>query len=77
MNTNLPVATSPQPIEKGSVVKYKDGWCRVTAKFKNTVNLGGIFNEKLYHKGVPLSEVFEDHDAWYEQWTQSETYKSM
>lgn len=65
------------PVVKGSVVKYQDGWVRVTARFKHTVNLGGIFNGKIYHKHVPLGEVFEDHDAWYKNWQESETYKSM
>ena len=66
-----------KPIEKGTVVKYKDGYLRVTAKFKNSVNLGAIFGGKLYHKGVPLAEVTEAHDEWYAIWEQSETYKSM
>jgi len=71
------VTTTPKEITKGSVVKYKDGYVRVTAKFKNTVNLGGIFNGKLYHKGIPLSEVVEAHDEWYEGWTKSESYQCM
>jgi hypothetical protein len=66
-----------KPVQKGSVVRYKDGWVRVTAKYKHTVNLGGIFNGKIYHKNVPIGEVFEDHDAWYANWQQSETYMSM
>lgn len=65
------------PIVKGSVVKYKDGYQRVTALFKNTANIGGIFNGKIYHKGVPLSELTEAHDEWYKEWQQSETYQSM
>lgn len=67
----------PNPIEKTSVVRYKDGYYRVSAKFKNTVNLSGIFSSYIHHKKVPLSEVTEAHDEWYEKWTQSETYKSM
>jgi hypothetical protein len=66
-----------KPIEVGSVVRYKEGWCKVTRKTRNTVNLGGIFNGKIYHKGVPLDEVYEDHDAWYANWQESETYKCM
>jgi hypothetical protein len=66
-----------EPIVKGSVVKYKDGWMEVTAKFKNHVNLGHIFYGRTTIKKVPLSEVTEDKDAWYKRWSESETYKSM
>ena len=65
------------PIVKGSIVKYQDGWMEVTAKFKNHVNLGSIFRGKTSIKKVPLDRVTEDRDAWYEQWTKSETYQSM
>lgn len=65
------------PIVKGTVVHYKEGWMQVTAKFKNTVNLGHIFHGKTTIKQVPLSEVYEDHDAWYATWEKSETYQCM
>lgn len=65
------------PIVKGSVVRYKDGWMEVTAKFKNHVNLGHIFYGRTKIKKVPLSEVTEDRDSWYEKWTKSEAYQSM
>lgn len=71
------VTPTPKPIEKGTVVKYATGYLRVTAKFKNSVNLGGIFNGRVYHKHVPLSEVVEAHEEWYAAWQQSETYQSM
>lgn len=64
-------------ITKGSIVKYKDGHMEVTAKFKNHVNLGPIFYGRTKIKKVPLSEVTEDRDAWYEEWTKSEAYQSM
>ena len=76
-NEPVPTVNVPNEITKGTVVRYKDGHMRVTAKFKNTVNLGGIFAGKTSIKGVPLSEVVEDHEAWYESWTKSETYQSM
>jgi hypothetical protein len=65
------------PIEKGSVVKYKHGWMQVTACFKHHVNLGHIFHRKTVIKKVPLNEVFEDKDAWHAEWTKSESYQSM
>jgi hypothetical protein len=66
-----------KPITKGTVVKYKDGWMEVTARFKNHVNLGPIFYGRTKIKRVPLSEVKEDHDSWYEAWSKSEAYQSM
>ena len=65
------------PIEKGSVVLYKNGWMEVTARFNKHVNLGHIFHGKTVIKKVPLTEVVEDRDAWYEMWSKSETYQSM
>ena len=65
-------------ITKSSIVKYKDGWYRVSALFSKTVNLCGIFNtDKIYYKGVSIDEVIEDEDNWYKNWQQSETYKCM
>jgi hypothetical protein len=64
-------------ITKGSVVRYKNSWMEVTAAFKRHVNLGHIFHGKTTIKKVPLSEVYEDHDAWHKEWEQSDTYKCM
>jgi len=64
-------------MNKGTVVRYKDGWMEVRAVFKNTVNLGPIFHRKTTIKGVPKSEVKPDHDEWYKVWSKSETYTSM
>lgn len=71
------LSQKPKPIQKASIVAYKEGYCRVTALFKNSVNLGGIFNDRIYYKNVPLSEVREAHDEWYAKWQESETYKCM
>jgi hypothetical protein len=64
-------------IQKGTVVRYKTGWMKVTAKFKNSVNLGPIFGSKTTIKKVQLFEVFPDHQNWYNRWSESETYKCM
>lgn len=64
-------------IEKASVVKYKGGYYRISALFKTTANLTGVFTGKIYHKKVPLTELNEAHDEWYAKWQESETYKSM
>jgi hypothetical protein len=67
----------PRPLQKGDVVKYKDGHCRIKSLFKTHATLCGVFGGRIYAKKVPLTELKEDHDAWYEEWTQSETYKCM
>jgi hypothetical protein len=64
-------------IQKHSVVLYNGLWHRVTACFKNTVNLGGIFSKKTRLKGIPKSEVKEDYDNWSKAWSKSESYQSM
>jgi hypothetical protein len=45
--------------------------------FKNTVNLGPIFGGKTTLKSVPINEVKEDYQGWYDLWRQSETYRCM
>ena len=70
-------------IKQGSIVSYinptsnRPGWFRVTRVTKTTVNLGSIFGNTIHHKSVPISQVKEDEANWYQQWTSSETYKSM
>ena len=64
-------------IKKGSIVAYKDGTFRVTARFAKSVNLGAVFGGHIYHKGVPVDQVRENYDEWYEAWTKSETYRCM
>jgi hypothetical protein len=59
------------------VVLYNNSWYAVRAVFKTTVNLGSVFGSRTTVKGVPINEVKPDHDAWYQNWTQSETYKCM
>lgn len=64
-------------IVKGSIVKYQDGFYRVSRKNTNSVNLAGVFTSYIHHKSVPINEVVEAHDEWHTEWTQSETYMSM
>ncbi len=68
-------------IVKGSVVHYKEGWMRVTAVFKDHVNLGPIFGGRGRFSGIikniPLSEVYEDHNNWYAYWQTTEQYQCM
>lgn len=64
-------------IVKGSIVKYNDGWYRVTSLRGSKVNLGAVFGGPIYHKGLDVGCVVEDEAAWYARWQQSETYQSM
>jgi hypothetical protein len=64
-------------LHKGSVVKYKTGWMRVRAVFKDRVNLGHVFGGKTVEKNVPISEVTPDHENWLAAWEKTESYQSM
>jgi len=64
-------------INIGSIVKYQNGYYKVTRCTKATVNLGSIFGSHIYHKGINKSEVTEAAAEWHERWSQSETYKCM
>jgi len=64
-------------MEKGTIVKYDGGFYRITRETKNTVNLGAVFGNHIYWKGIPKSEVTEAAEEFNEYWTNSETYKSM
>ena len=68
-------------IKKGSIVNYNNRWMKVTALFKDSVNLGPVWGGRNGFsgivKGVPLSSVREDGEAWRKNWERSETYQSM
>jgi hypothetical protein len=64
-------------IKVGSIVSFQGGYFRVTKVTKNTVNLGSIFGNSVYYKGVLKELVKEDETSWYANWQQSETYMSM
>lgn len=66
-------------LHKGTVVHYKEGWVQVMSvnMCRQTVNIGGIFTNRIYEKDVPVHAVYEDHDAWFAAWQKSETYQSM
>ena len=71
-NTNTMVE-----IKVGTIVSFMGGYFRVTKVTKNTVNLGSIFGNSVYYKGVLKELVKEDEASWYANWQQSETYMSM
>ena len=46
-------------MEKGTIVKYDGGFYRITRETKNTVNLGAVFGNHIYWKGIPKSEEWK------------------
>ena len=74
-------------INKGSVVKFVNpdklnkttGYLIVTSLRGGKANLGPIFGngKTIYFKGIPVTDLVECHDEWYDKWTNSETYKCM
>jgi hypothetical protein len=66
-----------KPVVKGSIVTYKNGWYRVSALRGGKVNLKSVFYDKLYFQRIPVEDVTEDYDDWFEHWSKSETYQSM
>ena len=69
--------TMQKQIDTGSIVKYQAGFYRVRKATRNTVNLGSIFGNTLYHKSISRTQVEEAYQEWHDIWVQSETYKSM
>ena len=67
-------------IKVGSIVSIKDGYgvyYRVTSYRGSKVNLGSIFGKTIYHKGVPVENVYENEKEWYRKWSKSESYMCM
>jgi hypothetical protein len=72
-----PLTVNQTPIAKGSIVKFNQGWCRVTRVTKNTVNLGPIFGRGTTDKYVPIDLVTEDSTGFYVYWSTTDAYRSM
>jgi hypothetical protein len=76
-------------IQKGSIVSVKEnvldkngkvipkGFMQVTSIRGGKVNLGGIMNGKIYHKGIPIECVYESSAEWWDRYSKSESYMSM
>ena len=66
-------------IKTGSIVSLKNekGYYRVTSYRGGKVNLGSVFGKTIYHKGVPVENVYENENEWYTKWSQSESYMCM
>ena len=64
-------------IKKDSIVAYGEGYYSVSARYRVSVNLKGVFGGPIRHKCVPISLVTEAYDEFYAHWSQSETYRCM
>ena len=67
-------------IKVGSIVSIKNGYggfYKITSRRNGKVNLGSIFGKTIYHKGVPVENVFENEKEWYRKWSKSESYICM
>lgn len=64
-------------IKIGTVIEYQGGFYRVTRLTKNTANLGSVFGNTIYYKGIQRNEIVEASDAFHKKWEQSESYQCM
>jgi hypothetical protein len=79
-------------IKKGSIIKFQhtaphswkegktrtyEAWGRITRITKTTVNVGGVWGGRIFAKQVPISEVTECAEEFYDNWRNSETYRCM
>ena len=62
---------------KGAIVKFGNEFVRVSSHRAGKVNLAGVFNGKIYYKGIPEAEVMEAAAEFYDYWSKSETYMCM
>ena len=62
---------------KFAVVKFQEGFYRVTSHRGGKVNLGRVFGGRIYYKGIPEADVVEAHDEFYDYWSKSESYMCM
>jgi hypothetical protein len=69
--------TTTNPILTGMIVLFEGGWYRVTKATKNKVNLGAAWGGRVYHKGIDITLVQEDGNAFYENWRKSDSYQCM
>ena len=70
-------AQEQNPIQAGNIVKYLDGNYRVTSVRGGKVNLGSVFGNQIYYKGIPMSDVVENGAEFMDTWSKSETYMCM
>lgn len=54
-------------VRQGMITRINSKWA----------NIGSIFGGRVTDKKVPLTELTESADQFYERWRQSETYRCM
>lgn len=58
-----------------TVDKYVTG--KITRLTSEWANIGGAWSGKVFAKKVPLTELIECGEEFYDNWTKSETYRCM
>tara|TARA_R110000744_G_scaffold377910_1_gene493409 strand:+ start:468 stop:704 length:237 start_codon:yes stop_codon:yes gene_type:complete len=78
------MSNTTEAIKKGSIVKYIGnpeerlrGFYKVSFATKGKVNLKSVWGNKIYYKGISKSEVVEAQEEHWENFSKSETYRSM
>ena len=64
-------------VMKSAVVKFQEGFYRVTSHMGGKVNLCGVWGGRILAKGIPEAEVVEAYEEFYAKWSQSESYICM
>lgn len=62
---------------KSAVVKFQEGFYRVTSHRGGKVNLSGVWGGRIIAKGIPEAEVVEAYEEFYDYWSKSESYMCM
>ena len=62
---------------KSAIVKFEGGFYRVSSHRGGKVNLAGVWNGRIYEKGIPEANVVEAADEFYDYWSKSESYMCM
>ena len=58
-------------------IKGKSGYYKVTSYRGGKVNLGSVIGRCIYHKGILVENVYENGEAFYDNWSKSESYMCM
>ena len=72
-----------RPIEFGAIVKGNPktstikGYYRIRSIRGRFANLASPFGWEIIHKSVPVKDLVECHDEWYEAWSKTEAYQCM
>lgn len=70
-----PVRDKNGAVVRREVPAYNQG--RITRLTKKWANIGPVWAGKVFAKQIPISELEECSEAFYEAWRNSESYRCM